>query len=414
LVLDVDHFKTLNDTLGHGAGDALLQEIATRLMGRVPQHATVARLGGDEFAIILPRYPETEARRDLVAKIILGMDETFSYDGRQVEISLSVGAAQFPADGDDSEALLKSADLALYAAKAQGPGQVRGFEPEFREAAENQKRMLVDARQALTDEQIVPFYQPKICLRSGAIIGFEALLRWHHQERGLQPPAAILAAFDDPRIAPDLTDRMLARILSDMAKWQKQGCDFGRIAINGSREDFRRGDLTDRILGKLAETGVPADRLELEVTETVFLGKHAEDVEAALRTLRRAGVTIALDDFGTGYASLTHLKQFPVDVLKIDQSFISRLVSENQQDAVIVGALIDLAKNLGIQTVAEGVETGLQAFMLRRRGCDIGQGYHFSRPLPAEQVMSFVAQWKPQRLLSDWASAPANAVSAFR
>lgn len=403
-VVDVDGFKTLNDTLGHAAGDAALNEVAQRLINGAPSNAIVARLGGDEFAIILPTLAEPHAFLGSIRRSLEEMSSHISYDGQEVELSLSIGAALFPADGDNSESMLKSADLALYAAKAEGAGNVRLFQPAMRHAAEIEKRMRADARQALLDGQIVPYYQPKICLRSGAIGGFEALLRWYSPDRGAQSPASIRAAFDDPRLAPELTQRMLTQISDDMARWLDQGYDFGRIAMNGSPEDFRRGDLADRILQELGRVQVHASRFELEITETVFLGKRADDVGATLRTLRKEGVTIALDDFGTGYASLTHLKQFPVDVLKIDQSFVSRLISDKQQDAAIVGALIDLAKNLGIQTVAEGVETELQAFMLRRRGCDVGQGYHFARPMAAHDVPRFIEEWRPDRGLSRWSS----------
>jgi len=413
VVIDVDRFKTLNDTLGHVAGDAMLREIAKRLTNSAPPGATVARLGGDEFAIVIPRLTDAAARRETLDNILRGTDAPFSYDGRQIEVSLSIGAARYPGDATDSEALLKSADLALYAAKADGLGKARGFDPTMRAAAETEKRMLSDARNALSEHQIVPFYQPQVCLRSGRILGFEALLRWHDHDRGIQPPASLLAAFHDPKLAPEITSRMLAQTIANMQKWLDEGYDFGRVAINGSTEDFRRGDLADRILESLAQAGVAPSRFELEVTETVLLGKHVNQVETSLRTLRAAGVAVALDDFGTGYASLTHLKQFEVDTLKIDRSFISRLASEAQQDAIIVGALIDLAKNLGISTVAEGVETELQAFMLRRRGCDAAQGYLFERPLPAMRIPSFLKQWQPQTVLADFRFAASGSADGL-
>jgi diguanylate cyclase (GGDEF)-like protein len=397
LVVDIDRFKTLNDTQGHLAGDAMLREIARRLTGQVPSDATVARLGGDEFAIILPGLAPGHEHQQTMQKIFQPMEVPVHYDGRQISISVSVGAALFPTNGADAEALLKSADLALYAAKAEGLGQIRCFHPAMRDAVEREKTMLFESREALGDDRIVPFYQPKVCLRSGRIIGFEALLRWHHHRRGLQPPAELAAAFEDSQLAVQMTDRMLDRTITDMALWLDRGCEFERIAINGSAEDFRRGDFADRILARLAQSDVPPSRLELEVTETVFLSKQSHEVERTLRVLRQAGVTIALDDFGTGYASLTHLKQFPVDTIKIDRSFVSRLISTQQEDAIIVGALIDLAKNLGIGTVAEGVETGLQAHLLRTRGCDAAQGYFFERAIPASRVPIFIEEWQKIR-----------------
>jgi EAL domain-containing protein (putative c-di-GMP-specific phosphodiesterase class I) len=218
------------------------------------------------------------------------------------------------------------------------------------------------------------FYQPKVCLRTGNPMGFEALLRWHHHRSGLQPAAAISAAFDDGDLSVLITNRMLDRVLADMVSWRDMGCDFGRIAVNGSTGDFRNGDLPDRILERLHRAGLSPSLLELEVNETVFLGQHEDSVSEALSTLSAAGVTIALDDFGTGFASLTHLKQFPVDVLKIDRSFVSPLAAVETEDAAIVGAVIDLARNLGITTVAEGIEDPVQAAHLVVKGCVVGQG----------------------------------------
>ena len=398
MIIDVDRFKNLNDTLGHAAGDSGLIQVARRLSSSVPSGATVARLGGDEFAVIIPDLDADEDPGFWIASVPHELGHPIQCDGRQLEISVSVGWALYPRDGDDVASLMRSADLALYSAKADGAGLTRQFDPDMLIAAEVDNRMREDARQALRAGWIVPYYQPKVSLRSGAIIGFEALLRVQHPERGLQSPATIRSAFDDTRLAPELTDRMLARVTRDMANWLRNGLHFRRVALNGSPEDFRRGDLAQRILDRLADEGVPPTCFELEITESVFLSKCAEEVASTLSALRAAGVSIGLDDFGTGYASLTHLQQFPVDVPKIDQSFVSRLVSDRQQDAMIVGALIDLAKNLGIQTVAEGVETDLQAFMLRRRGCDAGQGYLFAHPLSAQEVEAFLDRWDPTQV----------------
>ena len=320
----------------------------------------MARLGGDEFAVILPGLRPEDARVETVERILIDMGAPVALQGRSVTLSLSAGAAMWPTDGVDAEDLLKSADLALYAAKAVGPGAIRGFKPAMRAEVERQTTMLRHARQALADDRVVPFYQPKVCLRTGSVVGFEALLRWHHHRQGLMPPSTISAAFEDPELSVELTNRMLDRVLGDVARWIDKGLDPGRVAVNGAAGDFARNDFAERILKKLQAAGVEPSRLELEVTETVFLGKLAVPVERALQTLSDAGVTVALDDFGTGYASLTHLQQFPVHTLKIDRSFISRLPSQ-KNDAMIVGAVIDLAQRLGKTTVAEGIETERQA-----------------------------------------------------
>jgi EAL domain-containing protein (putative c-di-GMP-specific phosphodiesterase class I) len=248
--------------------------------------------------------------------------------------------------------------------------------------------MLSAARGALDDGRILPFYQPKIRLMTGEVVGFEALLRWHHPRDGLQHPRSIGAALEDKDLAADLTDRMMDGVFSDMRGWLQAGIPFGKIAINGAAADFFRGELADRILDRLCRFAIPPDRLELEVTESVFVGQRAESVESTLTQLSQAGVTIALDDFGTGYASLTHLKQFPVNVLKIDRSFVSKLTDDDDddEDAVIVDAVLNLAHSLGMMTVAEGIETPAQRNYLRRKGCDLGQGYLFSRAVAAGSV----------------------------
>ncbi|WP_051520091.1 EAL domain-containing protein [Sphingobium sp. Ant17] len=253
-------------------------------------------------------------------------------------------------------------------------------------------------------------------LRTGALEGFEALLRFNDPQRGLQPPGEIRAAFEDAELAVRLTDRMLDCIMADMAAWRDQGFAFGRVAFNGAPGDFRRGDFVDRILGRLHTFGLPACLLELEVTETVFVGQLSDRVHNSLETLAKAGVTIALDDFGTGYASLTHLQQFPVHTIKIDRSFVSRLNAAETGDAAIVGAVIDLAKNLGITTVAEGIETAAQAAHLMVKGCDVGQGFLFGRPMARSQTADIMAKWDAPGMIglcagSDWAEMLRSSIS---
>ncbi|WP_395396125.1 EAL domain-containing protein (plasmid) [Novosphingobium sp. BL-8A] len=399
IVLDIDRFKATNDNLGHDAGDALLREIANRLTRYAPATATVARLGGDEFAIILPETGGDDASFALAKQLLADAGQAAFFRGRRLDISLSAGSALAFRDGQDPAELHKSADLALYAAKKEGPGHFHTFRHELREAAERETQMLHDAREALLEDRVVAFYQPKVCLCTGTCVGFEALLRWHHGS-GLRSPEAIGAALDDPDLSTSLTDRMLDQIIADLIYWRDNDIEVGRIAINGSEGDFRRGDFADRILGRLAQAGLPADVLELEVTESVFVGQLAQNVSSALETLSRAGVKIALDDFGTGYASLTHLKQFPVDVLKIDRSFISRLGNFEREDAAIVGAVIDLARNLGISTVAEGIETAGQAAHLARKYCDYGQGFLFGRPTSSRHVPALLKNWSPTSILA--------------
>jgi diguanylate cyclase (GGDEF)-like protein/PAS domain S-box-containing protein len=405
VTFDVDRFNSINDSLGHHAGDALLREIGTRLIRHVPTDATVARLGGDEFALILSHNDVGPALvQDILAEVCVPM----MYEGRQIDVSLSGGIAVALEDGRSAEELHKSADLALFAAKRDGTGQVRRFTRNLREASEREVEMLSDARSALQEDRIFPFYQPKVCLRTGACIGFEALLRWH--DHGLRTPGELQAALDDPGMSVAITDRMLDRIIEDVLSWQGNGLEVGRIAINGSAGDFKREDFADRILGRLDRARLSPSILELEVTESVFVGQHAENVSHALEALSAAGVSIALDDFGTGYASLTHLKQFPVHTLKIDRSFISKLGMIETQDDAIIGAVIDLARNLGIKTVAEGIETPAQLGQLMVKRCDVGQGFLLGKPLGASQMTDVISHWDAQAVLAkagleEWGAA---------
>lgn len=386
VVLDLNNFKSLNDSLGHAAGDALLCEVAGRLRASAPAGATVARLGGDEFAIILPDLTIEDARRETVRDLLAGLDEPVLIEGFRTSISVCAGAAIWPRDAEAVGNLLKCADLALYAAKAEHPGAIRGFTPDMRHASVARAAMLSNARQALDDDRVLPFYQPKLCLRTGQVVGFEALLRWHDGTGDIQSPASIAAAFEDVELSKRVTDRMLERIIRDCVRWVEMGVDYGRIAFNASAADFRRDDFAEQVLRSISEAGLPAGHCELEVTESVFIGRNTERIIRTLQTLRSEGMTIALDDFGTGYASLTHLQQFPVDVLKIDRSFVSPIGSGSSSSTAVVDAVLQMARSLGIAAVAEGVETPRQAEYLRARGCDIGQGYLFGRPSAASHV----------------------------
>ncbi|WP_161600876.1 bifunctional diguanylate cyclase/phosphodiesterase [Teichococcus oryzae] len=383
IIADLDNFKMLNDTLGHAAGDTLLCQLASRLQDGVPAGATIARLGGDEFAIILPGLTEQDAHSGAVHAVLSGINASFSIEGLSIDVNFSVGAALWPRDADNAADLLRGADLALHAAKSELPGSIRPFQPFMRERAEERKRALDSARLALRMDRIAPFYQPKVCLATGMVKGFEALLRWHDHGLRLQSPSALALAFEDAELSIQITDKMLDSVIRDCLEWKAAGIEVGRIALNASSADFRRRDLADRILARLGKAGLPTSCLELEVTETVFLGKHSGIVESTLETLSDAGITIALDDFGTGYASLTHLQQFPVNVLKIDRSFVAGL---SQKRAPIVDALLHMAQSLDIETVAEGVETLEQAAYLRAQGCVMGQGYLFGRPIAASCV----------------------------
>jgi diguanylate cyclase (GGDEF)-like protein/PAS domain S-box-containing protein len=385
LLLDVDDFKRINDTLGHDAGDALLCTFAERIRGALRAEDMVARLGGDEFAVLLAGVEEEDGVAAAVDAILAALREPCVHAGRVLDCQASIGASLFPHQGIDRAELLKNADVALYAAKAAGRANLKLFRADMRKEMQTRVSMLNLARDALTHRLIVPFYQPKIDLQTGGVAGFEALLRWRHPLMGPQSPATIAAAFEDLALASEISDQMIAAVIADLVRWREGGIGVGHVAINAAAAEFRRGDFADKLLERLHEAALPPSLLQVEVTETVFLGRGAESVERALKVLSGAGVGIALDDFGTGYASLSHLKQFPVDLIKIDRSFV-RDLEEDPDDAAIIDAVVNLGRSLGIRTVAEGVENERQHGFITSLGCDYGQGFLYGKAAPAEDV----------------------------
>lgn len=389
LLLDIDDLKRVNDGFGHDAGDALLRGFAQRLAEAVPDDAVIGRLGGDEFGLIAPSLVDSNSLAECSARLLESVRGPYPHNGRSLECGVSIGAAVYGEHAATAADLLKAADLALYASKRNGRGKMTLFHSELRASAQRESSMLFMAEQALALNLILPYYQPKVCLRTGRILGFEALLRWRHPRLGIQPPSTIAAAFEHVELAMALTDRMLTRVVGDVAAWLDAGMDPGRVAINASAADFLTGDFAERLLARLDEAGIPTHHFEVEVTETVFLGRGAEQVERALHRFAEAGVRVALDDFGTGYASLSHVKQYPVEVLKIDRSFIAN-IERDPGDAAIVDAILKLGSSLGIEVVAEGIETREQAERVMALGCHIGQGYYYGRPRPPQELRSAV------------------------
>jgi diguanylate cyclase (GGDEF)-like protein len=388
LLLDLDNFKQINDTLGHEAGDAVLCAFADRVRSALPADHLLARLGGDEFAVIAPRIDGADDLKALAEGILLRLQRPFAYDRRALDGRASIGATLFPDDARTSRDLLRFADIALYTAKAAGRGRVAMFEPAMRAATQRHGSMLVLARDAIEADRVEPYYQPKVDLVTGAHAGFEALLRWRHPRRGIQPPSTIEAAFGDAHLAQAIAERMVERVTADIRRWLEAGLDVGRVAINTAPPEFAQDGLAERLLAALAAAGLAPHHIELEVTEQVFFGRSACSVDRTLRMLRDAGVTIALDDFGTGFASLTHLRRFPVDALKIDRSFVADL--EKRDVAEIVRAVLALGRSLGIATVAEGIENEAQAEWLRTNGCALGQGFGLGAPMAAAEVPAFL------------------------
>lgn len=393
LLLDIDHFKRVNDTSGHDAGDQLLCLFADKLRLALRPGDFVARLGGDEFALLLAGIRSSSEVATVVERLTEQIQQPLVYNGRMLDCHASIGASLYPGHGKTASELLKSADVALYSAKSAGGSNLKVFRLSMATETEKHLSMLATAKDALQDRRIFPYYQPKIDLRTGALHGFEALLRWRHPTRGIQNPHTIAAAFDDPNLAVSIGECMITRVIQDIQLWQKACVDFGHVAINVSAAEFRCKNYAERFLDRFMNAGIPPACIQVEVTESVFLGRGAEFVEQGLNLLSAAGVKIALDDFGTGYASLSHLKQFPVSIIKIDQSFVREL-EHSGGDAAIVNAVIKLGRSLGIQTVAEGVETRAQQSRLHKLGCDFGQGHLYGRAAPSECVTAIVRKFR--------------------
>ncbi len=406
MLLDLDFFKEVNDTLGHDAGDALLRSVAQRMSATVRDTDTVARLGGDEFAIILTNLVSVDELLPVLNRLQSQLNEPVEFKGETLTCRASIGIAVFPDHDEEAEQLLKDADLALYSAKASGRSRYEMFTSSVREARERRLSVAAQARTALVADQIFPFYQPILALDTGRISGFEALLRWRHPREGIKSPGPILTAFENPDLAFELSDRMVSKILDDMRAWSLDGTRFGRIGFNVSELEFRRGDLAKRFLDRLTEAKIPPSRFVVEVTETVLLSKDITAAQAVLHQLHDAGVLIALDDFGTGHASLSHLNQVPVDIIKIDRSFV-RDVPRQCGNAAIVSAVIGLSRSLDIELVAEGIETPEQLRFLQSKSCTRGQGFFFQRPFPAHEMQTFLREW-PSR----WAAICSTADAA--
>lgn len=389
VILDVDDFKRVNDSFGHDAGDAVLCAVSDRLCRALRHGDFIARLGGDEFALVLRRIGSADEALAACEPLLASLRAPIRWSGFEIDCRASLGISLHPAHGESPRDLLKHADLALYASKGAGKSVARVFAPAMRATMQQQMTMLATGRTALAAGRVLPYYQPKVDLVTGRVVGLEALLRWFHPEGGPQLPKGIAACLDDPVVGAAISDVILERVVADMSGWLRAGLDFGHVAVNASAVDFSRGRFEDRLLERLGAAGVPARHLQLEITETVLLSRGGAGVEQALRKISAAGIGIALDDFGTGYASLTHLRQFPIDALKIDRSFVRNL-EWDEDAAAIVAAVVDLSRSLGLVCIAEGVETDNQARRLARKGCHHAQGFLYSQAVEAAAVPALI------------------------
>jgi len=385
LYLDLDRFKSVNDTLGHPSGDKLLRQVAERMSGCLREGDTIARLGGDEFAILQGLTQPADAIA-LAARLIETVSAPFDLDGDEVVIGISIGIAIAPTDATDADRLLKNADMALYRAKADGRGTYRFFEPKMDALLQARRSLEIDLRKALVNGEFELYYQPLVNLVSQEISGFEALIRWNHPKRRLVAPLEFIPLAEETGLIVPIGEWVLRQACSEAVKWPSHVS----IAVNLSPAQFRMRNLFQMVMSALAQSGLTARRLELEITESVLLMDNDTTLET-LHQLRNLGVRISMDDFGTGYSSLSYLRSFPFDKIKIDRSFVHGLAS-NADSKAIIRAVTGLGTSLGITTTGEGVETLEELEYLRREGCTEAQGYFFSKPKPAREVLKLLSQ----------------------
>jgi len=384
LCLDLDHFKSVNDTLGHPIGDELLKRVADRLRGCTREPDTVARLGGDEFAIIMTQLQDPADVSVLAQRVRDSISKPYQIDGHQIVTDISIGISMAPHDGTDPDILIKNADLALYGAKADGRGTYRYFESEMDARMKARRDLEMDLRQALANKEFELYYQPLVNLKSNEISTLEALLRWNHPTRGMISPADFIPIAEETGLIIAIGEWVLNTACKETANWP----EHIKVAVNVSPAQLKSRSVLKMVTTALADSGMPASKLQLEITETVLLQNTFATLET-LHKLRKLGVQIALDDFGTGYSSLSYLRSFPFDKIKIDRSFIKDL-SNGAEPLAIVHAVAGLAKCLNMISTAEGVETQQQLDTLQSVGCTEMQGYLFSRAIPAKDMEKFL------------------------
>ena len=393
--LDLNKSKDVNDTLGHPAGDMLLQQVAERLNECIRKSDTVARIGGDEFAIIQTNLTNNSGIATLAGRVIDSLAMPFDLNDERVYTGTSIGISTYPHDGSEADTLLKNGDLALYRAKHMGRQDGRGryllFDGAMNAEVQTRKSLEHDLRRALENDELYVTYQPQIDIETGRVIGAEALVRWRHPERGMVSPGEFIPVAEQAGLVNQLTEIVLTKACAQTKAWQETVLPDFRVSVNLSPADFKRKDIVAVITRVLDESGLDARSLELEITEGMVMSS-AESVIATLNELHDLNIDLAIDDFGTGFSSLTYLKQFPVDRLKIDQAFV-RDVLTDKDDASITEAIINLGHNFGLTVIAEGVESAEQLEFLRQQGCDEAQGYYISRPLDTVDVADFVTSF---------------------
>jgi diguanylate cyclase (GGDEF)-like protein/PAS domain S-box-containing protein len=383
LFLDLDGFKHINDSLGHAIGDKLLQSVAKRLLASVRTSDTVSRIGGDEFVVLLSEVAHAGDAGVKAGKILAALNAPLEIDQHNLRVTASIGVTTYPEDGQETAMLIKNADLAMYQAKENGRNNYQFFEKDMNVRALERQSVEENLCFALDRDELVMHYQPKINLKTGEITGVEALIRWQHPERGLIGPLQFISVAEDCGLMLPIGNWVLRESCRQAKSWQDAGLRPIEMAVNVSSVEFRNEDFLEGVKAILEETGLSPHYLGLELTESVLM-QHAKFTVPVLKKLKAMGVRLAIDDFGTGYSSLSYLRQFPIDTLKVDQSFVHG-INADTDDATIINAVISMGSNLNHRVIAEGVETVEQVAFLQAHGCDEGQGYYFSRPVPASQ-----------------------------
>ncbi len=399
MVCDLDRFKLINDSLGHRAGDELLQEVARRLSAVARTADTVARFGGDEFVLVGSSLADADDALQLAARAIESLRAPVRIAGIDVRTSPSIGIALYPEDGASIEALLAHADAAMYAAKHQGRENIQRYTPGMHAGTEDRVQMESELHQAIELKQFELHYQPKVDTRTGVVRSAEALIRWVHPSRGLVSPAQFIPLAEECGLIGAIGEWVIREACRQARAWQEEGVPTLRISVNLSASQFREVGLVDSIRRALDDVGLPARYLEVELTESAVMSDPEQSV-AILEQLSAMGVLVSVDDFGTGYSSMSYLRRFPIDKLKIDRVFINELASR-PEDASIVRAIVSLAHSLNLKVVAEGVETPAQLDFLKAAGCDEYQGYHYSRPLPADQFQRLIRDARSHDFLTE-------------
>lgn len=397
LFIDLDRFKTINDSLGHSVGDELIKGVTKRLQDAVRESDTVSRLGGDEFIVVLHRIRRSEDAAHVADAILAQLTAPIGIAGKELRVTASIGISVFPADGEDEEGLIKNADTAMFHAKERGRNNYQFFRPEMNARAGERLALENSLRGAVQRKEFVLFYQPQVEIRSGRLVGAEALIRWRRGDSGFVSPADFIPLAEETGTILEIGDWVLAEACRQQVQWDQQWPAMGLkpvpVAVNLSSLQFRQKHFKENLLDIIGDYSLPTGRIELELTESIVM-EEPELVGAVLAELKQAGLRLSIDDFGTGYSSLSYLKRFPLDKLKIDASFVRDIVNDSA-DLAIVHAVVSLGHSLGLKVVAEGVEHEAELLILNAMGCDIAQGYHFCRPVPAEEFQAWVAAYVP-------------------